>query len=252
VIGGENTVPFPPKVDTLIRGRFEELLAESEQLIQDMVATERNERQSLRASGVIVAYSMEVLTERYYAFRTRFVSLLQLLSFGNQSLLKMQEEVSQLNNIEENAKKLRGYLLALKSDYETGVLENLSQLIEATVTADYLGQAEQLLKEGQPGQYDHVPAAVLTGAILEDALRRLCQRQNPPIPVEKPSGEPKTLNTLIDDLKKANVYNELKAKQLRSWADIRNAAAHGEFRKFNRQDVEQMLVGVQNFLADYL
>ena len=33
------------------------------------------------------------------------------------------------------------------------------------------------------------------------------------------------MGTLIDDLKAVNVYNELKAKQLRSWADIRNAAA---------------------------
>ena len=73
-----------------------------------------------------------------------------------------------------------------------------------------------------------------------------------PIALDNAKGEPKTLNPLIDDLKKANVFNELKAKQLRAWADVRNAAAHGEFAKFNRQDVEQMLVGVQNFLADYL
>lgn len=245
-------MPLPPKVDSLIRARFEELLIESEQLVRDMVSAEHSERQSLRASNIFVAGDIAVLTERYYSYRTRFLSLLQLLSFGNQSLTAMQAEVIDLKNVDENAKKLRGYLLALKSDYEAGILENLSHLIEANVTADYLGQAEQLLKEGQPGKYDHVPAAVLTGAILEDALHRLCQRQNPPLPLINARGEPKTLNPLIDDLKKANVFNELKAKQLRSWADIRNAAAHGEFEKFNRQDVEQMLMGVQNFLADHL
>jgi hypothetical protein len=36
-----------------------------------------------------------------------------------------------------------------------------------------------------------------------------------------------TLNPLIDDLKKAGAFNELKAKQLRVWAAIRNkGSAH--------------------------
>ena len=60
------------------------------------------------------------------------------------------------------------------------------------------------------------------------------------------------LNALIDNLKNAGLYNELKAKQLRAWADIRNAAAHGKFGDFNRKDMEEMLKGVQNFLADYM
>lgn len=60
------------------------------------------------------------------------------------------------------------------------------------------------------------------------------------------------MNPLIDDLKKAGVFNELKAKQLRSWADVRNKAAHGEFDQFNRTDVEQMMIGVTNFLADHI
>jgi uncharacterized protein YutE (UPF0331/DUF86 family) len=65
-------------------------------------------------------------------------------------------------------------------------------------------------------------------------------------------GEPKTLSPLIDELKKAEVFNELKAKQLRSWADIRNAAAHGEFSAFGKSDVAQMISGINNFLAGYL
>ena len=115
-----------------------------------------------------------------------------------------------------------------------------------------MGQADALLKEGQPGAFDHVPAAVLSGAVLEKALRTLCDRQQPQIPITNANGDSKTLNPLIDDLKKAGVFNELKAKQLRAWADIRNKAAHGEFNQFTKGDVEQMLAGIANFLADYL
>ena len=115
-----------------------------------------------------------------------------------------------------------------------------------------MGQAEQLLEEGQSGKFDHVPAAVLSGAVLEKALKTLCDLQQPAIPVLKSDGEPKKMNLLIDDLKKAGLFNEAKAKQLRAWTAIRNHAAHGEFDQFNRKDVEQMIAGVNNFLADYL
>lgn len=73
-----------------------------------------------------------------------------------------------------------------------------------------MGQAEQLLGEGVAGQYDQVPAAVLAGAVLKDALRRLCQRQAPSIDTLKPNGDKKTLDPLIADLQKANLFNKAK------------------------------------------
>lgn len=149
-----------------------------------------------------------------------------------------------------------GKLKAIKNDFENGFLSSLSMQIEAEIAANYMGQAEQLLHEGSSSAYDHVPAAVLTGAVLEKSLRTLCDQQNPPIPTfkttTKGASEPLTLNPLIDELKKAAVFNELKAKQLRYWANIRNAAAHGEFAKFSRFEVEQMIAGVKNFLATYM
>jgi len=148
-----------------------------------------------------------------------------------------------------------GKLKAIKYDFENGFLDNLSMQIEAEIAADYMGQAEQLLDECKNGKYDHVPAAVLTGAVLEKSLRTLCDQQTPPISTFKttPRGsEPLTLNPLIDALKKAELFNELKAKQLRAWADIRNAAAHGNFDEFSRSDIEQMINGVKDFLATYM
>jgi uncharacterized protein YutE (UPF0331/DUF86 family) len=87
---------------------------------------------------------------------------------------------------------------------------------------------------------------------LEKTLRKLCLTHQPPIAITDSKGDAKTLNPLIDDLKKAGVFNELKAKQLRAWADIRNKAAHGESDQFQRRDVEQMVRGVNNFLTDHI
>ncbi|MEM9954608.1 MAG: hypothetical protein AAF846_23565, partial [Chloroflexota bacterium] len=147
--------------------------------------------------------------------------------------------------------RLRGYIRGLQAAYDDGMLSNLSIQIEDEVVSDYLGQASNLLSEGKQGQYEHVPAAVLTGAILEDALRRLCSRQQPPIPTSKPTGQPHTMMTLVENLKKAGLFNELKASRLRAWVHIRNKAAHGKFSEFDRKDVEEMLIGVKNFLQDY-
>ncbi len=145
-----------------------------------------------------------------------------------------------------------GQLRAVRDDLDGGFLEDIASSIEAEIASDYMGQAEHLLAEGQPGKYDHVPAAVLTGAVLEKGLRTLCDGQTPPIHTTTDNGKPKKMNVMIDDLKKASVYNEMKAKQLRAWAGVRNHAAHGEFDEFTRGDVEEMITGVNRFLGDYL
>lgn len=242
---------IPKQIDEQIKQRFDELIVEANQLIQDI----KLDDQILRTNQGDVLFAGELHDQavRCHSLKTKYISLLEYV-LGNglrASELKSQIE-ARWHGDSYSIKTILGVLVGLKSDYEAGMLRGFIEMMEAEITADYLGQAEQLLKEGQPGKYNHVPAAVLTGAILEDALRRLCQRQNPPVPTIKANGEPKTLNTYIDDLKKAGVFNEPKAQQIRSWAAIRNAAAHGEFEKFRRQDVEQMYVGVQGFLADYL
>jgi len=162
------------------------------------------------------------------------------------------KSVIDAGNLEYAIDEGRLLLLALVDDLKRGLLDKLILRVQADITADYLGMAEGLLREGVPGQHEHVPAAVLAGAVLERGLRDLCGRQTPPIETSKPNGEPKTMNPLIDDLKKAGAFNELRAKQIRAWADIRNAAAHGEFEKFNRSQVESMVPGVTAFLADVL
>lgn len=143
----------------------------------------------------------------------------------------------------------RYLLIALKDDIRCGLLDKLIIQVQFEDTADYLGMAESLLLEGARGKNEHVPAAVLGGAVLEQFLRTLCLRMNPQISITKPNEESKTLNPLIDDLKAAGAFNELLAKQLRSWAAIRNAAAHGEFESFTRAHVEQMIRGIPPFLA---
>jgi hypothetical protein len=242
---------LPKTVDELLRKQIESLIAELGSVEQ---AIEKAGAGGGRLSSLppMMKPSLPLSGDAFDVTRTRFVNLLSFIAQNNSRYNGQVQDIRSLEATIRGGNALIGAIKAFKADYEAGMLSSLTEIIEADMVSDYMVQAEQLLGEGVPGQYDYVPAAVLTGAVLEDTLRRLCQRQSPTIDVLKPDGSPKTLDPLIADLQKASVINKAKADQLRSWAKIRNYAAHGEFAEFKRTDVESLINGVKAFIADYL
>jgi hypothetical protein len=187
----------------------------------------------------------------FSAWKTKCINLTDALLSTETRLSKYL----QFGGVETNAASVEfaiGQLIGLQDVLTQDLLSDFGMKIEAEIASDYMGQAEALLGERVRGTYSHVPAAVLVGAVLEKTLRTLCGSQIPPISLVDGKGNPKMLNSLIDDLKKADVYKETKAKQLRAWAAIRNDAAHGEPEKFRKAEVEAMVKGIGEFLADYL
>ena len=138
------------------------------------------------------------------------------------------------------ARKGLGVLKATKDDYEHGYLFETRVLIEAEVFDDLLQQAEHLLTNGYYG-----PAAVLAGSVLEDGLRKLCQRKNVSLPTKL------TIEPMNVQLAKAGVYNSLIQKKITTIADIRNKSAHGKWNEFNVKDVEQMITQVRSFMEEF-
>ena len=224
---------LPKELDERVRRRFDQLIKEGFELLI-----------SIKDKPDAIKYS---------SFITKVKNLTRFILDTSQyhQYLNEIQELEKKNRATMSAHLIYGILKGLKDDYESGMLDDLSQMIEANLTYDYMIQAEQLLG-GKHHEYDHVPAAVLAGAVLEDALRRLCQRQEQPIPTEKSNGDRKTLDPLITDLQKRRKFNKAKADQIRSWAKIRNAAAHGNFDEFDRTQVDEMIPGIKKFLADYL
>lgn len=136
-----------------------------------------------------------------------------------------------------NVDQAFGVLLAAKDDYEKDALFEVKNLIEAELFDDFLEQAEQLLKAGY-----YQPAAVIAGSVLEDGLRKLCEKHNIPLP-DKPK-----LDWMNSELAKHGVYNKLTQKKITSLADLRNNAAHGKWNEFEKTDVEEMLRSVRSFM----
>jgi hypothetical protein len=139
----------------------------------------------------------------------------------------------------------QGILKAIKHELKTGLLVDLRSLLQATIFADFLEMAEHLHSEGYKDA-----AAVTIGAVLEDSLRKLADKQG--IPTIAPNGRPLTIDPINVSLTKANVYGPLVQKQVTTWADLRNSAAHGHYDKYDEAQVKQMLLFVQKICSDYL
>ena len=133
-----------------------------------------------------------------------------------------------------------GALKAAADDYKHGFLFEVRNIVAAEVFDEFLEQAEYLLGVGYQG-----PAAVIAGSVLEDGLRKLCQRRNIAL-----SAKPK-LDTMNADLYKAGAYNLLTQKKITALADIRNNAAHGQWDQFTARDVDDMVQAVRSIMAQH-
>lgn len=154
-----------------------------------------------------------------------------------------------MNRLHSNSYKalleIIGILEAAKYELENGLLDKLKSLLQADIFADFLEMGEHLLKEGYKDA-----AAVIIGSVLEDTLRKLAQANG--IMTISDKGKNLTIEPLNVELEKAGLYNQLVKKQITSWSDLRNNAAHGHFDQYDNKQVEMMLQFVQVFSADNL
>lgn len=135
-------------------------------------------------------------------------------------------------------KALKAVFLATKEDFEGGYLSSYKSIVQAEIFDTELEQAQELLKNGY-----YLAAGIIAGVVLETTLRELCDR-------EKISHA--KLDKMNSDLAKAGIYNKLVQKQITAHAGIRNSAAHGNHDEFTKEDVEQMIPAIEQFIAIYL
>lgn len=116
----------------------------------------------------------------------------------------------------------------------------MRELVEAEVFDDFLEQAQQLLEKGY-----HAPAAVVAGCVLEDGLKKLCDKNGITLPARG------TINPADDELVEKGLYSSLTQKKILVLADLRNKAAHGQWTEFTKNDVADMIKSVRSFLEQH-
>ena len=141
--------------------------------------------------------------------------------------------------------ELVGIFEAVEHDIKSGLLFNLRNLVQAEIFADFLDMAEYLLREGYKDA-----SAVILGSVLENSLRKIAESNG--IDTYNSKGKLLTIDPLNGMLSKKRIYSALIQKQITSWANLRNDAAHGNFSNYDPEQVKQMLIFVQKFCTDFL
>jgi hypothetical protein len=134
-----------------------------------------------------------------------------------------------------------GILRALREDITERYLRKLVSLAQAEVFTDFLDMAQHLVSQGYKD-----PSDSLGSAVLEDGLRKIAEKNCVTVKSRD------DLNSLNHRCADAGLYNRLMQKRIQVWNDIRNNADHGHFGEYSANDVEEMITGVQGFLADHL
>ena len=135
-----------------------------------------------------------------------------------------------------NVYPIIGVLSAALDDLEKGYMLGQEFLIASEVFDTVLEQAKQLVQSGYKD-----PTAVLTRVVLEDALRRLARSE----------GIDDTLkaSAINEELKKKGKYALPQWRLIQAWLDMGNAAAHGNFGDYSKDDVTSAIAGIERFLA---
>ncbi|MEO8150337.1 MAG: hypothetical protein ABI723_22070 [Bacteroidia bacterium] len=148
------------------------------------------------------------------------------------------------NEVLSQLHELLGILDAIKNALENGLLENFETLVRAELFSNFLEMAEYFLNENLKNV-----AAILTGGVLEDSLRKLAIDNG--LTINRPDGKRMTIDPLSEALGKIGKLTALQIKKIKVLADIRNSAAHSLYDNFTDSDVKNMIRDVNDFVTSY-
>jgi hypothetical protein len=111
--------------------------------------------------------------------------------------------------------------------------------MQAEVLDDLIEQAWQFLDEGY-----YQTAALVAGIALEETLRRHCLQNNVVLRPKAMMGE------MNNALTKAKLYGSVMKARITALAEIRNQAAHGQWKEFTAKDVEDMIEWLRIFMEN--
>ncbi len=141
-------------------------------------------------------------------------------------------------------KEAAGVVRAAREVFADGYMLNLERLAAAEASFDLMQMSEHLLESDY-----HIAAATLAGAVLEHALRAVCDSHG----VDRSSA--RGLSALNQLLRSEGVLDVRGLHEIQSWTDLRNKVDHHDFETPNQIDrgaVERMVGGVRDFINRHL
>ncbi|MBF4696060.1 DUF4145 domain-containing protein [Fusibacter ferrireducens] len=160
------------------------------------------------------------------------------LIFGQQSI-QYNRLISLLDtNIynSEDVKIFSGFLKGCLSDLENGFIIGQEFIIASEIFDNVLEESKHLLETSHKDA-----SAVLARVVIEDALKRIARNSN--IATDQKASK------LNEELKKLEIYSQPQWRLIQAWLDIGNSAAHGNFENYTKDDVNNMINGIEQFIA---
>lgn len=232
--------------ETAWLARFDELLADAEEVGRTAFSTARPLTDAFTGSQVgKVPGRMAVKLEPFTRWAVSARHAIEQV-FGADSVHAREFEKSLPDGSNTAAAFIRckGVLGAARDDLAGGYVRSVRELVSAEVFDDLIEQAEHLLARGY-----HLPAGALAGAVLEDALRKLCGKHG--VTWQGDS----SISKLATELYKADHLTKPRHGQIEAWGKLRNQIDHGDFSNpgdVEKQDVRRMVDGVRDFVARFL
>jgi uncharacterized protein YutE (UPF0331/DUF86 family) len=228
--------------------RFEELINKG----RGLIGTLRPELVGINADGKRTlapeSYEYWVPNVRVPEFRAWLTSASNLIHFVVPPETHLAKECDHLM-ADEHLKQgvpsnvlvlMLGVLRGAKDEWDHGLLGRIEYIVAGATFDDFLDYAAEYHKGNKKTE-----SSVLASAVLEDTVKKIAQKNGL-------ATESKTLDPLIDELVKANVFTPVKAKRVRSFAGVRNHALHAEWDKFDNSDVGAMIKGIRELIEELL
>ncbi len=132
-----------------------------------------------------------------------------------------------------------GILQSANDEWERGLLRKIEHIIIAEAFDNFLDYASDFHKGDKK-----IESSVLSSIVLEDTIKRIAKKNSL-------DTKGKSLDLLIDELIKANIFTSVKGKRIKGFAGVRNHALHAEWDSFDIRDVGELISGVRELLEHY-
>ena len=194
------------------------------------------------------SYEYWVPKVRVPEFRSWLASASNLIHFISPSGTHLAKECDNLMTTDDLKRGvpsdvlvlMLGLLRGTKDDWEHGLLGKIEYIVAGATFDDFLDRAAEYHRGNKK-----IEASVLASAVMEDTVKKIAQKNGL-------ATEGKTLDPLIGELVKANVFTPVKGKRVKAYAGVRNHALHAEWDKFDISDIGQLIEGTRELIESYL
>lgn len=181
----------------------------------------------------------------YHQWLTSVANLVNLIAPANSIFMAecnrlMNDERFKIGIPARVVQQMYGVLNSALEEWKAGLLRKIEYIVVAETFDDFLDHATQFHKGNKK-----IESSVLASVVLEDTVKKIANRND-----IDPKGL--SLELLINELIKKDVFTPVKAKRIKGFASVRNHSLHAEWEKFDIQDVGELIKGTRELIDRFL